>query len=78
MTRLPEQVEPSTIFLLRAMDDDLLHQHHGNPDASVYGPHQSYDDPTIGVFTRPGVGMSPLCCEVAGYPFKGSQRLHIQ
>ena len=47
-------------------------------DAPLFGPYQSYGDPTIDVSAHPRVGLPPLCCEVTGYPFQGSRRLHTQ
>ena len=60
------------------MDANLVRRNPGPPDAPVCGPYQSYGDPTLYVSARPGVGLPPLCCEAAGYPFQGSFHLYTQ
>ena len=76
--RLPEQVDTGAILRLWVMYANLLHQHPGPQDALVFGPHKSGGNPTLDSLTRPGVGLMPLCCEAADYPFHGSCRLHTQ
>ena len=76
--RIYEQVNTSAILPLRALDADLVLQHHGPPDAPVCGPHQSDGDPNIDVSAHHGVGLTPLYCEAAGYPFQGSRIHHTQ
>ena len=76
--RLSEQVKPVAVLPLQAMYADLVRQHPGPPDSRVCGLHQSDCNPALGVSARPGVGLPPLFCEVDGYPFWGSHRLHTQ
>ena len=73
---LPKEVDPGAVFPLLVLDANLVRRHAGPPDAPVCGLHQSDDDPTLDVAARPGVGLPPLCCDAAGYPFQGSCRLH--
>ena len=75
---LPEDFEPSTVFPLRALDTNFVCQHPGPLDAQVCGPHQSDVDPTLDVYARPRVGLSPLCCVATGYHFWVIRRLHPQ
>ena len=76
--RLPEQIDPGAVFPLQVLDANLVHRHLGTPDAPVFGPHQSYGDPTLEVSARPGVELPPLCCEADGYHFQGSHCLNTQ
>ena len=48
------------------------------PDAPMCGMHQSDGNPTIDASYRPGVGLTPICCKVDGYPLQGSRCLHTQ
>ena len=50
---LSEQVEPGAILPLQAMHDDPMCHHPGPPDAPVCVPHQSDDNPTVGVSACP-------------------------
>ena len=76
--RLPEHVESGAVFPPWALDPDLVRRHPVTPESPVCYLHQSDGDPTIDVYARSGVGLPPLCCETAGYPFQGSLRLHIK
>ena len=75
---LPEEVDPGTVFPLRSMDANIVLRHPGPLDTQVCSPHQSDDDPTLDVSARPRVGLPSFCCEVNGYPFQVSRRLHTQ
>ena len=76
LARLPEEVDPGAVFPLRLLDDNILRRHPGPLDSPVCGPHQSDGDTDIYVSARPRVGLPPLCCKAAGYPFQGSRCLH--
>ena len=71
LMHLPEEVDPGTVFPLRALYVNLVLWHPGPPDAPVCGLHQSDGDPTIDVYSRPRVGLPPLCCYATGNPFQG-------
>ena len=74
---LYEQVEPGAVLPLRAMYADLVRRQPGPPDAPVCGPHQNDGNPTLDVSECPGVGLPPICCKEAGYPFQGSSCINI-
>ena len=76
--RLPEEVDPSAVFPLQALDANHVCRHPGPPDAPVCGPHQSDGSPNLDVSARLGLGLRPLCCEAACYLFQGSCCLHTQ
>ena len=48
----------------------------GPLDAPVCGLHQIDGNPTLDIYTRPWVGLPPLCSEATGYPLQGSRLLH--
>ena len=60
------------------MDTNFVHRHPGPPDTLACVTHQSYGNPTLDVSARPQVGLPPIFCEAAGYPFQGVRRLHPQ
>ena len=74
--RLPEEVDPITIFPLRALDTNLVYRHPGSPDSPVCGLYQSDGNPTLDVSARLRVGLNSLFCEATGYPFKGRRQFH--
>ena len=76
--RLSEQVGPRAVLPLRELNDDIMCRQPRPPDALVCGPHQSDGNPTFDISARPRIGLLPLFCEVDGYPFQVSLRLHTQ
>ena len=78
LTHLPEEVGPSSVFPLQAMDANILRWYPGPPDETVCGPYQSDGNPTLDIPEHPKVGLPPLCCKATGYPFQVSRCLHIQ
>ena len=53
LTRLPEEVYLGTVFLLQALDSNLVIRNHGPPDAPVCGPHQIDGNPIIDLSVLP-------------------------
>ena len=76
--RLPEEVDPGSIFPLWAVGANIVRRNLGPMDAPVCGPHQCDGDLTLDVSVLPRLGLTQLCCEATGYPFHGSHCLHIQ
>ena len=70
---LPEEVEPGSVFSLRALDANLVHWHSEPLDTLVCGLYQSDGYPTIDLSARFRVRLLPLCCEATGYSFQGSR-----
>ena len=68
--RLSEQVDTGTVLPLQALHTDLMFRQPRPLDALVCGPHQSDGNPTLGLSARPRLGLLPLCCKAAGYPFQ--------
>ena len=69
---LLEEVDPSAVFPLRALDANIVRWHPGPMDASVCGPHQSDSKPTLDVSAHPRVGLTTLCCKATGHPYRVS------
>ena len=76
LAHLPEEVDPCAVFPLQALGANCLRRHPGPPDVPVCGPHQSDGNLTLDVSAHPGVGLPPLCCNAAGYHFKGIHCFH--
>ena len=60
LARLPGEVDTRAVFLLRALDANIVFRNPGPWYAPVCGLHQSDGDPTRDVYARPGVGLTPL------------------
>ena len=75
---LLEEGDPRGFFPLQVLNSNCVRRHPGSPDALVCDLHQSDGDPTLVVSARPRVGLPPICCEAAGYPFQGSFHLYTQ
>ena len=60
LAHLPGEVDTRAVFLLRAMDANIVFRNPGPWYAPVCGLHQSDGDPTRDVYARPGVGLTPL------------------
>ena len=51
--RLPEQVYPSAVFPLWALNTYPMRRHPGTPDAPMCGPHKSDGNPTLDISASP-------------------------